>query len=97
MADGSNALFCSLAAAGAKRIRSDVDVVATMLVLVGEPCHISALQGPLQLHNSLHGRSHILPAKQDSYRLFQGKTTSEEAGGNLTHGGTSSEWDRAGL
>ncbi len=52
---------------------------------------------PSQPHDPLHGSSSILPTKQDSYRLFQGKTTSEKAGGNLTHSGTSCEWERAGV
>src|SRR6185437_7018034 len=39
----------------------------------------------------------ILSAEQDGYRLFGGETTSEKAGGNLTHSGTSCERERAGV
>src|ERR1700687_3594769 len=97
MANGCDAFFRPLSATWAKRIGGDIDVVATMLVLIGEPRHIPRLQRLLQSDDSLQGSSCILPAKQDGYRLIRGKTTSEKAGGNLTHNGTSCECEPAGL
>src|ERR1700722_8085138 len=89
MANGGTALPRALAAAGVKWICANVDVVAAMLVLVREPGHIPVLQSLLQAHDSLHGGRAILSPQQDGYRLFRGKATSEEAGGDLTHSGTS--------
>src|SRR6185437_7077036 len=97
MTDGSDALFGTFPAARTKRIGSDIDIVATMLVLVGEPRHIRRLQNLLQSHDPLCGSCGILSAKQDRNGLFRGETTSEETDSYLTHGGTFCECGRAGF
>lgn len=85
MPDRCDALFSAFPTARAKRIGSNIDIVATVLVLVGEPCHIPSFQNLLQPHDSLHRTSGILPAKQDRDCLFRGKATPEKTGSNLTH------------
>src|SRR5437764_1289041 len=96
MPDGSDALFGALFTAGVKRIGCHIDVVATVLILIGEPGHVPGLEHLLPPYDSLHGSCGILSAKQDGYGFLGSKTASKKARGDLTHCGSSYEWDHAG-
>ncbi len=63
-----NAVLRPLAAAGAERIGSDIDVRA-IVVLVAQPREIARRDGLLKRHDALHRRSWVLSAEQESNRL----------------------------
>ena len=66
-----DAILRPLAAARAKRIGSDIDVRA-VVVLIAQPSEITGRGGRLQRHDALRRRRRTLLAEQESNRLSLG-------------------------
>jgi hypothetical protein len=88
MANGCDALFCPLPAAGSERIGSDIDVCASV-VFVGEPTEISRRKYLFQPNDSLGRTFGVVPAEQESNAVAYSEATGEEVGGGLVHRYTS--------
>jgi hypothetical protein len=88
MANGCDAIFCPLSAAGVKRIGSDIDVCATV-VFVGEPTEISRRKRLFQSNDPLGRTFGVVPAEQESNGVVHSEATGEEVSGGLIHRYTS--------